>query len=258
VKNTDGNLIPTKSGSTCANIPGFITQASAPEKLEGSKSIPAADSSQYMKGSVSEQAGGAALGTGEFYYDSKTEQMIANAAVQADGPFCVSAAMAFSSKPGEFDLDIGTKSQPVKIAPSCSDGVGGKLDGYFHLDEVGGEIATFIKFEQEGSVDFGTDAIGAGLTAWIRIESGAELEFEYQPSVKLKGATMWVELNTGLAVRYWFLTGSGSFTVAEGTLKGNMNAQVANPFSFGGSLSGHIKILELFDEEFSVSVSQDF
>ena len=69
---------------------------------------------------------------------------------------------------------------------------------------------------------------------------------------KLNSAGVWVELYAGIYARYWCMGGSGSITIAEARLRGDLTVYFESDTRIVGNLSGSIVILDIISADFSM------
>jgi len=230
-------------------ITGGPAEPPTPEHLDNSPEIPAQDGPQHLDNSIAEDAGGFIRGEVNVYFDSRNTHFMMNAAVASKEPFCLNGAMALEISPGEFHLDVGTEEQQIEVFPCCSGFGGGGWLG-IHNSEV--DLGVFAGWRAGASVDIGSDVCGAGMTARIGAELGVRAKLDLDP-FKMHEAGVWVELYAGLSVRYWCTGGSGSLTIAEALLRGDLMVYFESETRVTGSLNGSIVLLDIISSDFEMS-----
>jgi hypothetical protein len=220
-----------------------------PQGLTGAPTIPAQDGPTHNTNSISSEAGGSIKGTVSIYYDSRNKHFLMNAAVAGNTPVCIKGAMAMDVSPGQFNLDIGTEQQRIEVYPTCS-GFGG--GGWLGIHNTNVNLGVFVGWKASASVEIGSSVLGARLNAAASAELGVKASLVLDP-FKIKSVGIWVDLYAGIWVDYWYPTGSGSFTIAEASLKGTLNAEFNDKTHISGSLDGRITVLEIITASFSMS-----
>jgi hypothetical protein len=220
-----------------------------PEGLNGAPTIPAQDGPVHLTNSISSDAGGSIKGTVSIYYDSRNKHFLMNAAVAGNSPVCIKGAMALDASPGQFNLDIGTEQQRIEVYPTCS-GFGG--GGWLGIHNTDVNLGVFVGWRASASVKIGDDVLGARLNAAASAELGVKASLVLDP-FKIKSVGIWVDLYAGIGVDYWYPTGSGSFTIAEASLKGTLNAEFNDKTHVSGSLDGKVTVLDIITASFSMS-----
>jgi hypothetical protein len=235
-------------------VNGSMPQPPTPEHLDGAPTIPAQDGPQHLTNSIADDAGGAIRGEANIFFDSRQKRFMMTAAVAGNSPVCIKGAMAMDVSPGQFHLDIGTEQQRVEIFPTCS-GFGG--GGWFGIHNANVDVGVFAAWRASASVSIGTDAVGASLSAEAGAELGVRANLTLDP-FKINNAGVWVELYAGLYASYWFLGSSGSLTIAEIRLRGDLMVYFEAKTRVTGSLSGSIIILDIIEEDFDMSFNTTF
>lgn len=235
-------------------VNGSIPEPPTPEHLEGAPTIPAQDGPQHLTNSIAEDAGGSIRGEANIFFDSRQSRFMMNAAVAGNKPVCIEGAMAMDVSPGQFHLDIGTEQQRVEIFPTCS-GFGG--GGWLGIHNANVDIGVFAAWRASASISIGSDAIGASLSAEAGAEIGARANVTLDP-FKINRAGVWVEVYAGIYAKYWFLGGSGSLTIAEARLRGELDVYFEAKTRVEGRLAGHIIILDIIEESFDMSFKTSF
>ena len=69
---------------------------------------------------------------------------------------------------------------------------------------------------------------------------------------RINSAGVWVELYAGIYARYWCMGGSGSITIAEARLRGDLTVYFESDTRIVGNLSGSIVILDIISADFSM------
>lgn len=223
--------------------------APQPQNLAGAPSIPAQDGPAHLTNSIADEAGGSIKGEATLYFDSKNKHFMMTAAVAGTKPVCITGAMAMDVSPGQFHLDIGTEQQRVEIYPTCS-GFGG--GGWLGIHNTNVDLGAFFGWKAEASVKIGSNEIGARLTAKAGAELGVKANLNLDP-FKINSAGVWVELYAGIYAKYWYpIDGGGSCTIAEASLKGELNLYFEDKTRITGSLEGRITVLEIITASFSM------
>lgn len=224
-----------------------------PEQLEGAPSIPAQDGPQHLTNSISEDAGGSIKGNCNIFFDSRQSRFMMTAAVAGNKPVCIEGAMALDISPGQFHLDIGTEQQRVEIYPLCS-GFGG--GGWIGIHNTNVDLGVFAGWRGGASVEIGSDAIGARLSAEASAELGAKCNLDLDP-FKINKAGVWVEIYAGVYAKYWAVGVSGSLTIAEIYLKGTLDVEFNDKTKVSGSLEGRITVLDIITASFGMGFSTE-
>lgn len=230
--------------------------AEPPQQLGTAASIPAGDGPQYMEGRVSDEAGGFGRGSGEFYIDTENEYIGINAAFTAESLVCLDGAMTFVSDKGDWYIDIGTSEQKVSVKPLCYDI---ETSGYFHLDPEMAEFYASYSWEAELSVDIGVSEAGAGLSTKAGYSFGMGAALEFDP-LAITSATVDASAYADVKAKWWlgispFKT-DGEITVASASLAGKLTLGFdGSSISTSGSMDGHIEVLDVIEEDFSMSIS---
>ena len=220
-----------------------------PEQLAGAPSIPASDGPQYLTNSISADAGGSIKGTADIFFDSRNQHFMMSAAVAGNKPVCIKGAMALDVSPGNFSLDIGTEEQRIEVYPTCT-GFGG--GGWLGIHNSNLDIGIFAGWKASATVSVGSDIIGASLTAAAGAELGVRANLDLDP-FKIKNAGVWVDLYAGLYAKYWAVGASGSLTIAELRLHGQLMLYFEDKTRITGSLDGSICILDIITADFGMS-----
>ena len=220
-----------------------------PEPLAGAPSIPASDGPQYLTNSISADAGGSIKGTADIFFDSRNQHFMMSAAVAGNKPVCIKGAMALDVSPGNFSLDIGTEEQRIEVYPTCT-GFGG--GGWLGIHNSNLDIGIFAGWKASATVSVGSDIIGASLTAAAGAELGVRANLDLDP-FKIKNAGVWVDLYAGLYAKYWAVGASGSLTIAELRLHGQLMLYFEDKTRITGSLDGSICILDIITADFGMS-----
>jgi hypothetical protein len=179
----------------------------------------------------------------------RDKHFLMNAAVAGNSPVCIKGAMALDASPGQFNLDIGTEQQRIEVYPTCS-GFGG--GGWLGIHNTDVNLGVFVGWRASASVKIGDDVLGARLNAAASAELGVKASLVLDP-FKIKSVGIWVDLYAGIGVDYWYPTGSGSFTIAEASLKGTLNAEFNDKTHVSGSLDGKVTVLDIITASFSMS-----
>jgi hypothetical protein len=220
-----------------------------PEPLAGAPSIPASDGPQYLTNSISADAGGSIKGTADIFFDSRNQHFMMSAAVAGNKPICIKGAMALDVSPGHFSLDIGTEEQRIEIYPTCT-GFGG--GGWLGIHDNNLDVGVFAGWKASATVSVGSDIIGASLTAAAGAELGVRANLDLDP-FKIKNAGVWIDLYAGLYAKYWAVGASGSLTIAELRLHGQLMLYFEDKTRITGSLDGSICILDIITADFGMS-----
>lgn len=220
-----------------------------PEQLAGAPSIPASDGPQYLTNSISADAGGSIKGTADIFFDSRNQHFMMSAAVAGNKPVCIKGAMALDVSPGNFSLDIGTEEQRIEVYPTCT-GFGG--GGWLGIHNSNLDIGVFAGWKASATVSVGSDIIGASLTAAAGAELGVRANLDLDP-FKIKNAGVWIDLYAGLYAKYWAVGASGSLTIAELRLHGQLMLYFEDKTRITGSLDGSICILDIITADFGMS-----
>jgi len=220
-----------------------------PEPLAGAPSIPASDGPQYLTNSISADAGGSIKGTADIFFDSRNQHFMMSAAVAGNKPVCIKGAMALDVSPGHFSLDIGTEEQRIEIYPTCT-GFGG--GGWLGIHDSNLDVGVFAGWKASATVSVGSDVIGASLTAAAGAELGVRANLDLDP-FKIKNAGVWIDLYAGLYAKYWAVGASGSLTIAELRLHGQLMVYFEDKTRITGSLDGSICILDIITADFGMS-----
>ncbi len=229
-------------------INGTPAEPPVPEHLDNAPEIPAQDGPQHLTNSIAEDAGGKIRGEANIYFDSKNSHFMMNAAVAGNDPVCISGAMGLEISPGEFHLDLGTEEQRVEVFPTCSGFGGGGWLG-IHNSEL--DIGLFAAWRASASIEVGSDFCGAGLSAEAGAELGVKANMDLDP-FRINSAGVWVELYAGIYARYWCMGGSGSITIAEARLRGDLTVYFESDTRIVGNLSGSIVILDIISADFDM------
>lgn len=242
-----------KKGDMLTPITGSMPEEPEPEYLAGSGSVEAMDGPTHLTSNISDAAGGKIKGSAELSFNSKTGQLLANAAVAGNNPVCITGAMALDVSPDHFKLNIGTEQQRVEVYPTCSGfGGGGWLGLEANSTATTIDVGVFAGWRAGASVEIGTDIVGAGISTYASAEIGVKAKAQLLPDFAIKEAGVWFDIRAGIEAHYWFLGGSGSFTVAAVGLSGELLAKFGDQVNFSGSLSGYINILDIVEESFSM------
>ncbi len=223
-----------------------------PEDLEGATPTPDMSGPTYIDNKISD-VDGALKGTASMYYNSKEEHFIANAAVASTVPPCIDGAMAVEVKPDDFFLSVGSETQRVEVYPSCS-GFGG--GGWLTIDNDNLDVGVFAGFYAGGTAKIGNDLCSASLTAEIGAELGVKANADLSP-FKLNSAGIWIEAYAGIYAGYSCVGASGSITIAEAYLKGELDIYFNSKVKVEGKLEGRINILDLIKANFKASFSKE-
>jgi uncharacterized protein YjbI with pentapeptide repeats len=230
------------------------------EFLEGSGSVEAMDGPTHLTNSIADEAGGSIRGEIELSFDSKTSRFVANAAVAGTSPVCIEGAMALDVSPSSFKLDIGTEAQRIEVYPTCS-GFGG--GGWFGLESTSTatsvDVGVFVGWQASASVEIGNDAIGAGLSAEASAELGVYAQADILPDFHLREAGIWLDLYVAIKANYWAVGVSGSCTLAEAGLHGELIAKFLDTETqVSGQLSGYVTVLDIVSASFDMSFDTSF
>ncbi len=231
-----------------------------PENLEGSGSVVAMDGPSHLTNSIADEGGGSIRGTAELSFDSRTSHFVANAAVAGNAPICIEGAMALEVSPEKFKLNIGTEAQKIEVYPTCS-GFGG--GGWLGIESTSAttsiDLGVFVGWKAGASVEIGSDAIGAGLSVEAAAELGVKAKAELLPDFKLLEAGIWLDLYVAIKAKYWALGVSGSCTLAEAGLHGELLAKfLETETQVSGKLSGYITVLDIISASFDMSFNTSF
>ncbi len=221
------------------------------ENLEGAPTIPAQDGPVHLTNSISDEAGGSIKGEATVYFDSRNSRFMMTAAVAGNNPVCINGAMAMDVSPGSFNLDIGTETQRVEVYPTCS-GFGG--GGWLGIHNTNVNVGVFAGWRASASVSIGSDAVGASLSATANAELGVRANLDLDP-FKINNAGVWVDIYAGIYARYWAVGVSGSLTIAEIRLHGDLMLYFADKTRVEGNLNGSICILDIISASFDMSFS---
>jgi len=230
------------------------------EFLEGSGSVEAMDGPTHLTNSIADEAGGSIRGEIELSFDSETSRLVANAAVAGTSPVCIEGAMALDVSPSSFKLDIGTEAQRIEVYPTCS-GFGG--GGWFGLESTSTatsvDVGVFVGWQASASVEIGNDAVGAGLSAEASAELGVYAEADILPEFHLNEAGIWLDLYVAINANYWAVGVSGSCTLAEAGLQGELIAKFLDTETqVSGQLSGYVTVLDIVSASFDMSFDTSF
>lgn len=249
-KTIDGlKFYDSDSTSTSPESP----ESAETEDLAGTTPTPDMSGPTYIDNKISD-VDGALKGTAAMYYNSKEEHFIANAAVASTVPPCIDGAMAVEVKPGSFFLSVGSEQQRVEVYPSCA-GFGG--GGWLTIEDDKLEVGVFAGFDAGGSATIGPDICNATLTAEIGAELGITANADLTP-FKINKAGIWLEAYAGIYASYSCMGGSGSITIAEAYLKGELDVYFNAKVKVEGTLEGRINILDLIEADFDASFSEEF
>lgn len=219
------------------------------EHLEGAPSIPAQDGPIHLTNSIADDAGGCIRGEATIYFDSRNSHFMMTAAVAGNNPICINGAMAMDVSPGQFNLDIGTETQRVEVYPTCS-GFGG--GGWLGIHNTNVNVGVFAGWRASASVSIGGDICGASLSAEAGAELGVRANLDLDP-FKINNAGVWVDLYAGIYARYWAVGVSGSLTIAEVRLHGDLMLYFEEQTRIEGNLNGSICILDIISADFDMS-----
>lgn len=231
-----------------------------PEYLEGSGTVEAMDGPSHLTNSIADEGGGSIRGQIELSFDSKNSRFVANAAVAGTSPVCIEGALALDVSPSNFKLDIGTEEQKIQIFPTCS-GFGG--GGWFGLESNSSattvDVGIFVGWRAEAGVSIGGSVCGAGLSVEASAELGVKAKADILPEFHLREAGIWLDLYVAIKARWWALGVSGSLTLAEAGLSGELLAKfLDDETQVSGRLSGYITILEIISASFDMSFNTSF
>lgn len=259
--------IKAKLAASATSVYGFIAGSGklelingvenppVPQGLTGAPSIPAQDGPVHNTNSISEEAGGAIKGYVNIFFDSHAQRFLMNAAVAGNSPVCINGAMAVDISPGNFNLDIGTEQQRIEVYPTCT-GFGG--GGWLGIHNTNLDIGVFAGWKGGASVKIGNGTIGAEISAKASLELGVKANLDLSP-FKIKKAGVWVDFYAGVKARWWMdfelWSDSGSITIAELRLKGDLTIYFDDHTKVEGSLSGGITILDVISADFDMSFS---
>lgn len=248
-----------KKGQSLVPVTGSMPEEPEPEFLEGSGSVEAMDGPQHLTNPISEGAGGMIKGSAELSINSKTGRLVANAAVKGTKPVCIEGAMALDVSPDHFKLDIGTEQQRVEIYPTCSGfGGGGWLGLEANSTATTIDVGVFAGWRAYASVEIGSSVVGAGLSTEASAEIGVKAKAELLPDFAIKEAGVWFDIHAAIRAHYWFLGGSGSFTIAAVGLSGELTAKFEDKVNLSGRLNGYINILDIVEESFGMGFNTSF
>lgn len=231
-----------------------------PEYLEGSGTVEAMDGPSHLTNSIADEGGGSIRGQIELSYDSKNSRFVANAAVKGNEPVCIEGALALDVSPDNFVLNIGTEEQRIEIFPTCS-GFGG--GGWFGLESNSTatkvDIGIFVGWSAKAGVEIGGAVCGAGLSVEASAELGVKAKADILPEFHLNEAGIWLDLYVAIKANYWAVGVTGSLTLAEAGLSGELLAKfLDDETEVSGNLSGYITILEIISASFDMSFSTSF
>ena len=245
-------LAKTADGLEFYDSDSTSTESADPENLDDATPTPDMSGPTYIDNKISD-VDGALKGTASMYYNSAESHFIANAAVASTVPPCIDGAMAVEVKPDDFYLSVGSETQRVEVYPSCS-GFGG--GGWLIIDNDNLDVGVFAGFYAGGTAKIGNDVCNASLTAEIGAELGVTANADLEP-FKINSAGIWLEAYAGLYAGYSCLGGSGSITIAEAYLRGELDVYFNSKVLVEGKLEGRINILDLIKANFKASFSEE-
>ena len=230
------------------------------EYLEGSGTVEAMDGPSHLTNSIADEGGGSIRGQIELSFDSENSRFVANAAVAGNSPVCIEGAMALDVSPSRFKLDLGTEEQRIEVYPTCS-GFGG--GGWLGIESTSSattvDLGVFVGWRASASVEIGSSVIGAGLSAEASAELGVKATAELYPDFQLLEAGIWLDLYVAIRASYWAVGVSGSCTLAEAGLSGELLAKfLETETQVSGSLSGYVTVLDIISASFDMSFNTSF
>lgn len=249
---TTGHGFAVKNGNV--RIINGEVEPPVPQDLEGAPTIPAQDGPSHLTNSIADEMGGSIRGNARIFFDSRNDHFMMTAAVKGNQPICIEGAMAMDVSPGQFHLDIGTEQQRVEIYPTCS-GFGG--GGWLGIHNTNVDVGVFFGWRASAGIEIGSDVCGAGLSAEASAELGVKANLDLDP-FKINSAGVWIDLRAGIYAHYWAVGVSGSITIAEVRLAGELMVYFEEKTRVTGKLAGSITILSIISASFDMSFNTSF
>ncbi len=233
---------------------GSIGEVAEPELLEGTEN-PEMDGPLYI-GKVTDPDDGRIKGTVNFYYNGRDRVFSSNGAVASTVPPCIDAAFAVYTSPNYWKVNIGSRTQKVRVRPMCS-AFGG--DGYFELDPNRVALGVSHTWAASATARVGDKTLGASLTASASATLGVDADVNYRPRFAINEATVWARATATLTGRYWApIIGSDDFTLLSVDMNGNLTVRFVDRAEVSGRLYGRLEIIEVIKKDFDVWFEHKF
>lgn len=263
VKAGDDGFTATKDGNSCArhNLPSlFLPTSGTPPKTSAAGSIPASSKPQYLKGKISDNAGGLSKGALNLSIDPKAAKISGTAGWNSTAIICAKGDMGFESdgKAKTWKLTVGTKNNPITIKPGCADDFSGK--GYLKLGHDGAYVYVSKAVNYTLTTGIGDEIIGANLTTKFKSSFGFGGGVQLDPFA-LKEIKLNLSASGSISANYWFTEGKGSINLASISLSGNVKMKPptqSSDLKLKGKLEGRVVILDIITEDFEFEIEESF
>jgi len=221
------------------------------------------DEPQHLGGDrITDNAGGSIQGIANMSYNSSTNEFRGSSQVESNSYPCGSGTLQFRMSPSKWQIDLGTKSNPITIKPFCNNSI--NTSGYLSLTKYGRKVGFGKSWDQTSAKlryvrDTELGDLGFELKAAADLSFNAEFEIDIE-SLSYKSGNIDFSTNayiTGKAI----IPAAPDFdvTLASVSLSGDLKSSYSSSrLKLSGKLDGRISIASVFTVTKGFSFSKTF
>lgn len=154
---------------------------------------------------------------------------------------CASGNITVETKPGYWMVQVGTRQEMIMITPACI-GWGGA--GWFGINPTTANAGLGLSYSLHQSFGFKVAGIGGHIDINAGVAAGIQAVVQYQPSIKLMEAGVWVDLWAAVGVGYQTPLKSGYINLVGIYCSGDLIMKFdPAPTRLTGTVHGRIEVL---------------
>lgn len=198
-----------------------------------------------------------ALGTLSLKYNSAEEHFIGYgaASIESRPILCASGSILVDVKPSAWRLAIGSRDERLVFVPGCA---GWSPTGWLDINQNTAELGLGMMYSMEAGVSFNIGVVGLGIRVEAGVAVGVVAVVQYNPSLVLNEAGVWVDIYGRVIVDYSLPLKKGSITLVDLYCQGDLLVKFnPKPSTLSGSVRGYVRLLGIVECKFNAGFEKN-
>ena len=196
------------------------------------------------------------LGTAFIKYNSAEEHFIgrADAVVNSDA-LCAEGSVLVDVKPGAWRVALGSRDNRLVFVPGC---VGWSPTGWLDINQSTLSLGLGLQYSFEAYQSLKVAGVSFGVGVDAGVAAGLQAKVQYDPTLILMEAGIWVDIWGRVYVDYSLLKKTGSINLVDIYCQGDLLVKFQpKPTTLSGNVSGYVRVIGIgvdFDAGFETTL----
>lgn len=187
------------------------------------------------------------------HYNSAESHFIGKGWVLFQKNFCAKGNFFVETKPGYWNVQIGTREDMIMVTPSC---IGWGAAGWIGVNQTTANLGLGLSYSCHTRIGLNVGPVGGGINIDAGIASGINATVQYKPTIKLMQAGIWVDLWANVGIDWHTKIKSGYINLVNVNCKGDLLMTFnPPPTTLRGTVRGHVSVL-CFGVDFNAGIEK--